>query len=85
LLLVVGMTVGLQRWTGFVFLFGLTGYLVYAYRQERTAGAVAGDHTAAFGKAEAFEAVDPALRPGRSAVRASPPGLFPSPPRLPDW
>jgi cation:H+ antiporter len=64
LLLVVGMTVGLQRWTGFVFLFGLTGYLVYAYRQERTAGAVAGDHTAAFGKAEAFEAVDPALRPG---------------------
>lgn len=60
--LAVSWTVGLERWVGGVFVLGLFGYLLYAYRQERTATAVAGNHTAAFEKAEAFENVDRALR-----------------------
>jgi cation:H+ antiporter len=70
LLLVMGATVGLQRWVGLVFLLGLASYLVYAFRQERTAGAGAGDHTAAFGKAEVVGVADPALRP-RTVERGS--------------
>lgn len=61
--LAVSWTVGLERWVGGVFVLGLSGYLIYAYRQERTATAAAGDHTAAFEKAEAFENVVRALRP----------------------
>lgn len=69
LLAAISLTVGLERWVGALFVLGLTGYMVYAYRQERTAAALAGDHTAAFEKAEAAEGVDPALRP-RSPPRA---------------
>lgn len=58
----ISWTVGLQRWVGVVFLSALVGYIVYAYRTERS---VSGDsnHTAAFEKAEAIEGVDPGLRP----------------------
>mgnify|MGYP002780012260 CR=1 FL=1 len=65
----VSLTVGLTRPVGFLFVLGLAGYLFYAYRQERTAGAIAGDHTAAFDRAEAMESADPGLRP-----RAATPG-----------
>lgn len=58
-----GWTVGLERWVGAAFVLFLVLYMVYAYRQERTAAAGAGDHTAAFEKAEAAEGVDPGLRP----------------------
>jgi len=61
--LVVSWTVGLERWVGCAFVLGLVGYLIYAYRQERTVAAAAGDHSAAFEKAEAFAGADPALRP----------------------
>ena len=56
-------TVGLTRPVGAAFALLLVGYLVYAYRTERVA---TDGHTAAFEKAEAAEAADPALRP-RSA------------------
>lgn len=57
----VGWSVGLSRPVGIVFLALLTAYMVYAYRQERMLSG--GDHTAAFDRAEAMEAVDPDLRP----------------------
>ena len=59
----VSLTVGLQRWVGIAFVAGLIGYLYYAYLQERTPAALAGDHGAAFDRAEAFEQLDPGLRP----------------------
>ncbi|HUG63186.1 MAG TPA: calcium/sodium antiporter [Methylomirabilota bacterium] len=54
---IVGLTVGLERWVGAVFIAALAGYLVYAYRQERVAPEViaAGGHTAAFDRFEATE------------------------------
>jgi cation:H+ antiporter len=70
LLLAVSATFGLQLWVGVVFLLGLIFYMVFAYRQERTPAAIAGDHTAAFEKGEAFGAADPGLRP-RPAKRGS--------------
>lgn len=59
----VGWTVGLNRWVGLVFLGFLAGYLAYAYRQEQVLSGPGVDHTAAFDRAEAVGAVDPALRP----------------------
>lgn len=61
---VAAWTVGLIRPVGVVFALLLGAYLVYAYRTERVA---ADGHTAAFGKAEAAEAVDGALRPRPAA------------------
>lgn len=59
----VSLTTGLTRPVGLLFVLGLIGYLYYAYRQERTPAAQAGDHTAAFDRAEAMEQADPGLRP----------------------
>jgi cation:H+ antiporter len=75
--LVVGWTVGLERWVGGAFVLGLVVYMAYAYRQERTVAAVAGDHTAAFEKAEAIEGVDSALRPAAPRDRGAPSWLKP--------
>lgn len=50
----VGLTMDLGRVVGVVFVAGLVGYIVYAWRQERVG---ADGHTAAFEKAEAFEGV----------------------------
>ena len=61
LLALVSWTVGLTRVVGVLFVLGLVSYMVYAYLQERTAGAQAGDHTAAFDKAQALEGVDATL------------------------
>jgi cation:H+ antiporter len=61
-LTVIGFAWTLDRVTAVVLLLLLVSYLVFAWRQERTA-ATAG-HTAAFEKAEALEEVDAALRPG---------------------
>jgi cation:H+ antiporter len=63
LLAAAAWTVGLTRPVGAVFVLLLAGYLIYAYRTERVAS---DGHTAAFDKAEAAEAVDPALRPRRA-------------------
>ena len=54
----------LDRIAGVLLLGGLSAYLVAAWRQERAAEATGGPHGAAFDRAEAFEAADPALRPG---------------------
>lgn len=62
----VGLTVGLTRWVGVVFIGLLIAYLVYAYRQERHATA---GHTSAFERAEAFESVDPGLQPKASPAK----------------
>jgi len=67
LLAAVGLTTGLSRPVGLAFVLILAGYIIYAYRTERTGS---GDHTAAFGKAEAAEHVDPVLRPGQAAAAA---------------
>jgi cation:H+ antiporter len=56
-LVAVALVWTLDRWIGTAFLLGLAGYIAYAWRQER---APTGDHTAAFGKAQAFEEVHPA-------------------------
>jgi cation:H+ antiporter len=53
----------LDRIAGVLLLGGLAAYLVSAWRQERAAEAAGGPHGAAFDRAEAFEAADPALRP----------------------
>lgn len=58
-----GWTMGLNRWVGFAFLGLLVGYMIYAYWQERIASGPTADHTAAFDRAEAFEGIDPDLRP----------------------
>lgn len=63
-----GFTLGLNQLTGLLFVAGLVGYMVYAYRQERNSSTVEAEgHTAAFDKGEAFEQVEPAFRP-RAAV-----------------
>lgn len=61
------LTVGLVRPVGLLLVGLLIAYLVYAYRQERLATV---DHTAAFERAEAIEAADPALRPTAGPVAA---------------
>jgi len=53
----------LDRIAGVLLLGGLAAYLAAAWRQERAAEAAGGPHGAAFDRAEAFEAADPALRP----------------------
>lgn len=58
-LLAAGATVGLSREAGIAFLIAMTGYIYYAYRQERSGAA----HTAAFDRAVAMEECDPALVP----------------------
>jgi cation:H+ antiporter len=64
LLTAVAWSTGLSRPVGLAFVALLIGYMIYAYRQERVA---AGDHTAAFDKAEAATGVDPALAPQERA------------------
>jgi cation:H+ antiporter len=58
-LLAAGATLGLGRGAGIVFLIAMSAYIYYAYRQEAAGGA----HSAAYDKALAVEAVDPALVP----------------------
>jgi cation:H+ antiporter len=58
----LGVAGGLGRVAGLVFLLGLAAYIAYAWRQEGAAAAGAGDgHTAAFDRAEAFDAAHLAL------------------------
>ena len=58
----LGVAGGLGRISGLLFLAGLAGYIIYAWRQESAVAATGGDgHTAAFEKAEAFEGTHPAL------------------------
>lgn len=59
LLLVAGATVGLNHWAGLVFVAAMGGYIYYAFRRER-AGQT---HSAAYDRAMAAEAADPALAP----------------------
>jgi cation:H+ antiporter len=54
----MGFAMDLGRLSGAVFLAGLVGYIVYAWRQESVG---ADGHTAAYGKAEAFEGTHPNL------------------------
>lgn len=69
LMTVAGFTLGLNLWTGVVFVAGLIGYVLFAYRQERSSTTVAAEgHTAAFDRAEAFEQADPDLRPRAPAA-----------------
>jgi cation:H+ antiporter len=73
LMTAAGYTLGLTRIVGLVFIAGLIAYMVYAYRQERSATTVAQQgHTAAFDKGAAIEAVDTTLhgRPGRTGLLA---------------
>ncbi len=63
-LLAAGMTVGLSRGVGLVFLALMVGYIYYAYRQER----VGAPHTAAYDRAMAMEEVDPGLVPQETPV-----------------
>lgn len=57
-----GYTLGLSTLTGLLMLAGLIAYMVFAYRQERSADAVATEgHTAAYDKGEGFERVDTTL------------------------
>lgn len=58
-LITAGHTLGLDRVAGLALLAGLTAYIVYAYRQERTGQ----PHTAAYDLATAVTEVDPALAP----------------------
>ncbi len=58
-LLAAGATVGLSREVGIAFLIAMTGYVYFAFRQER-AGA---SHCAAHDRAVAMENIDPALVP----------------------
>ncbi|BAU94046.1 sodium/calcium exchanger (plasmid) [Methylorubrum populi] len=68
LLALVGWTLALERWVGALFVAGLVAYIVYAWRQERVGG---DGHTAAFEKAEAFEAVHAGVhQAGASAPKA---------------
>jgi cation:H+ antiporter len=58
----MGFVMDLGRVSGVVFLAGLVGYIVYAWRQESVG---VDGHTAAHGKAEAFEGIHPGLhKPG---------------------
>ncbi|MEE9434381.1 MAG: calcium/sodium antiporter [Sphingorhabdus sp.] len=52
---------------GSIFLFVLVAYLIFAYREEKTAGPV---HSAVAEKAEALEVADPALHLEQSALRS---------------
>jgi cation:H+ antiporter len=56
-LIAFGVTLGLGRVAALLFLAAIAGYIFYAYRQEKAGAA----HTAAYDKAAAAEAVDPAL------------------------
>ena len=58
-LLAIAWTTGLGRVAGLALVVMMIGYLVVAYRKERSAAA----HSAAFEKAVALENVDPALSP----------------------
>lgn len=69
LLTVIGFAWTLDRVTAAMLLLFLVGYLVFAWRQERSA-ATSG-HTAAFEKAEALEEVDAAVRPGAASSGGS--------------
>lgn len=65
-----GLSVGLTRPVGLLFVAGLIAYMAYAYLQERNIARVAAaGHTAAFDKGEAAEQLDPGLQP-RPAVPA---------------
>lgn len=55
----VGLFWSLDRLTGLLFLAALTGYLVYAAREERRPDG----HTLAYEKGEALSGADPGLRP----------------------
>ncbi len=61
LLIAAGFTLGLSRIVGLVFVAALVGYIVYAFRQERTAATETAGHTAAFDKGAAFAGVNPGL------------------------
>ncbi len=62
----LGFVAELGRVSGVVFLAGLAGYILYAWRQESLATA---GHTAAFERAEAFEGTHPKLhRPAAAWV-----------------
>lgn len=64
-----GFTIGLGRLTGVLFVAGLIGYMVFAYFQEKNSATVdAQGHTAAFDKGEAFEQLEPGLRPRAAAT-----------------
>jgi cation:H+ antiporter len=54
----LGFVAELGRLSGVVFLAGLAGYILYAWRQE---SAGADGHTAAYERSEAFEGVNPGL------------------------
>jgi cation:H+ antiporter len=58
-LLAAGMSAGLSREVGIVFLIGMGAYIYFAYRQER----VGASHSAAYDRAAAMEEVDAALVP----------------------
>lgn len=58
-LLTAGATLGLGRTAGLIFLIAMAGYIYYAYRQEK----LGAPHSAAYDKAVAAEAVDPAFVP----------------------
>lgn len=60
LFMLLGWTLGLTRFVGAGLLALLIAYIVMAYLQERRA---AGEHSAAYERAEAVEGVDPGLRP----------------------
>lgn len=63
-LMAASFTLGLERVAATVFLIGLSGYIWYAYKQERLAPEDQPyDHTAAFDRAAASEGFDPALHP----------------------
>lgn len=61
----MGFMMELGRLSGLVFLGMLIGYIVYAWRQESVG---ADGHTAAFEKAEAFEAINPGMHQGGAAA-----------------
>jgi cation:H+ antiporter len=60
----------LDRLVAVLLLGALAAYLFAAWRQERAAEATGGPHGAAFDRAEAFEAADPALRPAAAPAAA---------------
>ncbi len=66
----VAMFGALDRIVGSLFLIGLAGYVVYAWRQERRPGPH--DHTAAFEKAQAYQETHPrpASKPTTTAWQA---------------
>lgn len=68
----VGLLWSLDRIVGSLFLAGLVSYIVFAWRQERVVGGLpAGEHTAAYERAEAFEQLHaPVLKPDAEALKA---------------